>query len=158
VRNYMTKFLDDGWMRQHGFAQADWELGTVADLLRTLPRRNVIPAEAGEHLEAALEKFKQHGISQMPVLEHGRLAGMLTETNVLRQLASGRATPDTAVAEIMERRVAKLQPQASAGEVAPIFERGEVVLVVDEQDRVLNLITKMDLIEILAARRRGAAS
>lgn len=158
VRNYMTKFLDDAWMRQHGFTQADWELGTVSDLLRALPRRKVIHAEAGERLSAVLGKFKQHGISQMPVLEGARLAGMLTETSVLRQLASGRATPDTAVAEIMERRVAKLLPQSSAGEIAPILERGEVVVVVDEQDRVLNLITKMDLIEVLAARRRRAAS
>jgi cystathionine beta-synthase len=158
VRNYMTKFLDDAWMRQHGFAQADWELGTVAELLRALPRREVIAAQAGDPLGSVVEKFKEHGISQMPVLESGRLAGMLTETNVLRQLASGRATRDSAVAEIMERRVAKLVPQSSAGEVASIFERGEVAVVVDEQDRVLNLVTKMDLIEILAARRRGAAS
>ncbi|MFH2008981.1 MAG: cystathionine beta-synthase [bacterium] len=32
VRNYMTKFLEDSWMRQHGFLQTDWELGTVGDL------------------------------------------------------------------------------------------------------------------------------
>jgi len=69
VRNYMTKFLDDAWMRQHGFAQADWELGTVADLLRQLPRRPVVTTDVAATLGDVLDTFKQHGISQMPVLE-----------------------------------------------------------------------------------------
>ena len=42
VRNYMTKFLDDTWMRQHGFWEADWAMGTIGDLVRALGRREVI--------------------------------------------------------------------------------------------------------------------
>src|SRR5688572_9842806 len=34
VRNYMTKFVDDAWLRQHGFLQADWEMGSIGDLVR----------------------------------------------------------------------------------------------------------------------------
>jgi len=157
VRNYMTKFLDDAWMRQHGFAQADWELGTVGDLLRQLPRRGVIAANAGDKLADVVDKFKEHGISQMPVLEAGALAGMLTEAVVLRHLVSGRATPATSVAEIMDRKATRLSPGSSAGELTAIFERGEVAVVVDEAGAVLGLLTKMDLIEILAARRSGKA-
>ena len=157
VRNYMTKFLDDAWMRQHGFAQADWELGTVADLLRQLPRRPVVTTDVAATLGDVLDTFKQHGISQMPVLEQGRLAGMLTEAGVLRHLVSGRATPATSVAEIMERRVATLTAGTSAGEITRIFERGEVAVIVDEAGEVLGLLTKMDLIEVLSARRSGKA-
>ena len=32
IRNYMTKFADDGWMRRNGFLRADWEVGTIEDL------------------------------------------------------------------------------------------------------------------------------
>ena len=157
VRNYMTKFLDDAWMRQHGFAQAGWELGTVADLLRQLPRRPVVTTDVAATLGDVLDTFKQHGISQMPVLERGRLAGMLTEAGVLRHLVSGRATPATSVAEIMERRVATLAAGTSAGEITGIFERGEVAVIVDEAGEVLGLLTKMDLIEVLSVRRSGKA-
>jgi hypothetical protein len=46
----------------------------------------------------------------------------------------------------------------SAGELPNIFERGEVAIVVDHDQQVQAIITKMDLIEFLAARRqRGQA-
>jgi hypothetical protein len=40
-----------------------------------------------------------------------------------------------------------------AGELPSIFERGEVALVVDPEQRVQAILTKLDLIEYLAARR-----
>jgi cystathionine beta-synthase len=156
VRNYMTKFVDDAWMRQHGFSQSDWELGSIGDLVRAMPRRPVITIDVSEKLGAAVDQFKQHGISQMPVLDGGKLAGIITEYDVLHQLVSGRATRDSSVVEVMVRRVSTVALHDSAGELPNIFERGEVAIVVDHQQQVQAIVTKMDLIEFLAARRAGA--
>ncbi|PHQ82717.1 MAG: hypothetical protein COB69_01175 [Phycisphaera sp.] len=42
VRNYMTKFVDDGWMRQHGFLESDWEMGAIGDIVRAMgPRKEL---------------------------------------------------------------------------------------------------------------------
>ena len=43
---------------------------------------------------------------------------------------------------------------ASSSELPRIFERGEVAIVVDEQRNVIGIVTKMDLIEMLASRKR----
>jgi cystathionine beta-synthase len=153
VRNYMTKFIDDSWMRQNGFSQSEWELGTIGDLVRAMPRRAVITAEVSERLGDAVDRFKQHGISQMPVLDGGKLAGILTEYDVLHYLVSGRASRDSSVAEVMVRRVSTVSLHDSAGELPNIFERGEVAIVVDTDQAVHALVTKMDLIEFLSARR-----
>ncbi|HLU65285.1 MAG TPA: pyridoxal-phosphate dependent enzyme, partial [Kofleriaceae bacterium] len=153
VRNYMTKFLDDAWMRQHGFSQSDWEMGTIGDLVRALPPREVITSEVSEHLGEVVERFVRHGISQMPVLDGGKLAGIVTEYDVLHQLVSGRATRDSSVAEVMERRVSTVGMHDSAGDLPDIFERGEVAIVVDPHQAVVAIVTKLDLIEFLAARR-----
>ncbi|MHC4379306.1 MAG: cystathionine beta-synthase, partial [Planctomycetota bacterium] len=32
VRNYMTKFMDDAWMRENGFTESRWEQSTVGDV------------------------------------------------------------------------------------------------------------------------------
>jgi hypothetical protein len=53
----------------------------------------------------------------------------------------------------MERKVATVAQNASSSELPRIFERGEVALVVDDQRRVIALLTKMDLIEMLATKR-----
>jgi len=153
IRNYLSKFVDDKWMRQQGFAKGDWEVGTVADIVRAMPRRAVISLDANDKLSRATELFKEHGISQMPVLDAGKLAGILTESDLLHHLVSGRVNKDTIAAEIMERKVSTVAMNASSSELPRIFERGEVAIVVDETRSVLGIVTKMDLIEMLAMRR-----
>ena len=64
-----------------------------------------------------------------------------------------RAEKTTTVAEAMVRRVSTVDINAPAGELLEIFERGEVALVIDDARRLLGLITKMDLIDIVAGRR-----
>jgi cystathionine beta-synthase len=152
IRNYLSKFVDDRWMRQQGFAKGDWEVGTVGDCVRALGRREVIALDLNDKLERATDLFKQHGISQMPVLDHGKLVGILTESDLLHHLVSGRASKDTIVAEVMERRVSTVALHASSSELPRIFERGEVAIVVDDQRNVIGILTKMDLIELLARR------
>ena len=89
----------------------------------------------------------------MPVLDGGKLAGIITESDLLHQLMTGRVDRDTVVAEVMERKVSTVSLHASSGELPRIFERGEVAIVVDDQRAVLGILTKMDLIEMLAARK-----
>jgi cystathionine beta-synthase len=153
IRNYLTKFVDDKWMRQQGFFKADWEVGTVGDVVRTVGRRTVISLDLNDKVSRATDIFKQHGISQMPVLDNGKLAGILTESDLLHQLMTGRVDRETIVAEVMERKVSTVSMHANSGELPRIFERGEVAIVVDEDRSVLGILTKMDLIEMLAARK-----
>ena len=153
IRNYLTKFADDKWMRQQGFLQADWEVGSIADIVRSQAKRDVISLDLNDKVSAATARFKEHGISQMPVLDRGELAGILTESDLLHHLVSGRANKDTSVAEVMVRNVSVVAMNASSSELPRIFERGEVALVVDEARHVVAVLTKMDLIEMLAARK-----
>ncbi|MCS6902369.1 MAG: cystathionine beta-synthase, partial [Myxococcales bacterium] len=131
IRNYMSKFLDDGWMRQHGFQETDWEIGTIGDIVRALPRREIITAELTHTLGDALDLLKKYGISQLPCTDHGRLAGIITESDLLQFLVSGH-NPSTSVAEVMVRNVSTVSLDESAGQLPQIFERGEVALVVDD--------------------------
>ena len=123
-------------------------------MVRALGQREVISVAADAKVGEATTLFKDRGISQVPVLDQGRLAGILTESDMLHALVSGRVNNDTIVAEVMVRKVSTVGMHASSSELPAIFERGEVALVVDNDRRVLGLLTKMDLIEMLAARRR----
>jgi cystathionine beta-synthase len=158
IRNYLSKFVDDRWMRQQGFFQADWEVGSVGDVMRVIGRRDVISLDVNDRVNRATDLFKEHGISQMPVLDAGKLSGILTESDLLHQLMTGRIDKNTVVAEVMERKVSTVSMHAGSGELPRIFERGEVAIVVDEQRAILGILTKMDLIEMLAARSRRAST
>jgi len=149
IRNYLTKFVDDRWMRENGFLEIEFGIGTVEELLRAMPRKQVVTLDVADKLGKAVELFKTRGFSQLPVTDAGRLAGILTESDVLRVMVDGQASGDSAIAEVMERRVSTITPQAATSELPRIFERGEVALVVDGDHHVLGIVTKLDLIEHL---------
>jgi len=153
IRNYLSKFVDDTWMRQNGFVDPDWELGTIGDVVRALNRKGVIAMDDEKTIGDAIKVFKEHGISQLPCTHEGRLSGIVTESDLLRFVVSGRAE-HTPLAEVMVRRVATVTVDESAGELPGIFERGEVAIVVDGERTVQAIVTKMDLIDFLAARAR----
>ncbi|MCB9869348.1 MAG: cystathionine beta-synthase [Planctomycetes bacterium] len=149
IRNYLTKFVDDRWMRENGFTEPEWALRTVGELVRAMPRREVITADVGQTVGEVVSLFRERGFSQLPVVDRGKLAGILTETDVLRVMVDKTASPQTSVAEVMERRVSTVSIHASTSELTKLFERGEVGVVVDEQQNVRAIVTKLDLIDYL---------
>jgi cystathionine beta-synthase len=152
IRNYLTKYVDDRWMRENGFLEADWAVGTIAELLRAMPKREVVTVDVADPLSRAVTLFKERGFSQVPVTDQGKLAGILTEADALRVLVEGSAKATTSIAEVMVRKVSTIAPHAPASELPRIFERGEVALVVDEQRTVVGIVTKLDMIEHLTRK------
>ena len=158
IRNYLTKFVDDAWLRRNGFTQSYWEAGTIADVVHGMSQVKVHTVDVTEAVEAALVLFREFGISQLPVLDDGELVGILTEADVLQHLVNGRVTPTTSVVELMERTVSTIGMHASAAELPIIFGKGEVAIVVDDARKVVAVITKMDLIELLSSTQAAPTS
>ncbi len=149
IRNYLTKFVDNRWMRENGFSEPDWAIGTVAEMLRAMPPREVVTVPVDATVSQVIEVFKDRGFSQLPVVDGEKLAGILTEADLLHVMVSGGATAETSAAEVMERRVSTIPLDAATSTLTDIFERGEVGVVVDDELRVKGILTKLDLIEHL---------
>ncbi len=154
VRNYMTKFLDDRWMRENGFTEATWETRTLGELLRAMPRRGLVTAASADTVADAVMAMKEHGISQLPVLEEGRLVGIVTEADLLSKLVEG-ATLSSSVAEVMFRNVQTVNVNEDARMLTQLFTQDLVALVVDDQKRLLGILTKMDLVDHLTGTVNG---
>ena len=158
IRNYLTKFVDDAWLRRNGFTQSYWEGGTIADVVHGMAQVKVHTVDVTEAVASALVLFREFGISQLPVLDAGELVGILTEADVLQHLVNGRVNPTTSVVEVMERAVSTIGMHASAAELPVIFGKGEVAIVVDDARQVKAVITKMDLIDLLSSSQASSAS
>jgi cystathionine beta-synthase len=138
-------------MKQHGYQQADWEIGTIAEMVRAMPPCNLVTVGITDQVQNVVSLFKERGFSQLPVMDGDELAGILTEADVLQSMFAGRVRDKTTVAEIMERKVSTVASNADSSELPRIFERGEVAIVVDEDGKVSRIITKLDLIEYLSS-------
>lgn len=156
VRNYMTKFMDDQWMRENGFTESRWETSTVGDLLRAMKDRKVLSAASSDTLADSVMTMKEHGVSQLPVLDEGKLVGIVTESDLLSKLVEGRASLSSAVAEVMFRNVATVNVNDDAGSLRHMFADGLVGVAVDDAHHVHGVVTKMDLVDYLTSSVEGS--
>jgi cystathionine beta-synthase len=145
----MTKFLDDAWMRENGFSESLWQTSTVGNLLRSLPRREPVTATSSDTVADSVMKMKEHGVSQLPVLDQRRLVGIVTESDLLGKLVDGRASLSSAVAEVMFRNVTTVHVDEDSSTLLEFFTQGLVGLVVDDQGELAGIVTKMDLVDHL---------
>ncbi|MEM9802697.1 MAG: cystathionine beta-synthase [Planctomycetota bacterium] len=149
VRNYMTKFMDDAWMKQHGYTEQDWAHETCGALVRRLPGRSVVSVSGQHTLSDAVHLMKEKGISQLPVLEDARLVGIVTESDLLARIVDGRAGLESKIAEVMFRNVETVHVDDDANALLDLFAHGSVGVVVDDDQSLVGILTKMDLFDHL---------
>ncbi len=153
AQKYLSKIFDDTWMRSNGFLDEEDPLGTVRDLLGSKPKRLVVSAKKGDTLRNVIGLMKEHGISQVPVLDEGRLSGLVSELDLLNFLLANPGQMEGAVDELVEADYATVTSDTKVKLLKTIFNDAKLVCVLDRDDLV-GVITKIDLIEYLASRHR----
>jgi glucose-6-phosphate 1-epimerase len=128
-----------------------WGEARVGDVLAAKRRHLLVAAAPTDRVREIIERLKIHEISQMPVLSDGKLIGLITESTLLTHLAAPGHTVEDAIAPMINRQVATVAPDQPAGSLLNLFGGSQAVIVV-EDDRVLGILTKLDLIEFLTGR------
>ncbi len=151
---YLSKIFNDDWMREHGFLDEESGLGTVADLLARKQPRDVVSASPSDSLREVIGRMKEHGISQVPVIEGGRLLGAVAEVDLLRALLEGGRQLDDPIGELVEGEYATVRPTTPIEQLQSVVADTRMVVVLDGED-VVGVVTKIDLIDYLAERSSG---
>jgi len=146
---YLSKVFNEEWLRENGFVGSP-SLGFVSDLLQRRERK-VITAKKSDSVREVISKLKDTGISQMPVLDGDELLGVVTEVALLRYLASGEYSLSTTLGPLIEGDYATVSPQTRIELVQSLLANTRMAIVRDG-DKLLDVITKIDLIEYLAKK------
>lgn len=147
VRNYMTKFLDDKWMNDNNFFGPEPVKGNVNDLVQRLGHRDLVSIDATETAEKAISLMKNQGLSQLPVLENGRLIGLITEDNLLHHLGTQAISVRSKVAQIMNRNVPIVHLNTPLASLQVLINNQGLALVVDDKQKPMRILTKIDLVD-----------
>jgi cystathionine beta-synthase len=158
-RNYLSKLYSESWMLQYGFIDRP-EVVRVQEVLGSkqgeLP--TLVAVGAHEKVRHAVDTLQQYGISQAPVGrddtgEVTNIVGSIQERDLLDRIFRDPDALQADVAEVM-------------GPPLPLVERDDPVEVAFEQlqnapavvvsgnGRTLGVLTRSDLLEFLAHRRR----
>ena len=152
---YISKIFNDEWMRENGFLDEEKSLGTVRDLLGGRPATSVVTASSAASVREVIDTMKSHGISQVPVLENGKLRGMVQEVDLLRHLVQGRGTLDSSIAGIVESDYATVTQSTKIELLQGVLNDTKIAIVLD-REAVVGVVTKIDLIDFLARRATPA--
>ena len=149
---YLSKLYNDSWVVEQGLMDRELH-GDLRDLIvRTAGDAVTVGPE--DTLLTAYNRMRQADVSQLPVLDDGRLIGLIDESDLLEAVEDRRteARFGQPVATAMTARLRTLQAGQPLDALLPIFERDEVAIVMEGRE-FLGLITRIDLINYL---RRAA--
>ena len=128
------------------------ELGDVGSVMST----EIITIDAAEPLLMAAQIMADRDISCLIATHRGKVAGILTEVDILRQLAANDSPWSTVtVADVMTFPVVSIDPAYSLSEARAVMDRTHVHrLVVMDGGRPCGLITQTDITRALDKRLR----
>lgn len=150
---YLTKMYNDLWMKDHGLLQQE-RYNDLRDMIfRRYSKNEIISIQPRDTLQSAYKKLKENGISQLPVMDHNKVSGVLDESDLLLTLSGGVEKFDCKVEEVMSKNVVAIPCSASEEELLEILQKDYVAIVETANQDFLGIITKIDYLKYLELRK-----
>ncbi len=145
---YLSKMYNDFWMRDLGFIETE-QFGDLRDLIaRPYSSHDTITVSPEEPLANAYGRMKLYDVSQLPVMDNGRIVGILDESDLLIAVAQSADAFQQPVRTAMVTDLTDIDVKAPVEDLMPIFNK-DFVAIVKDGDQFLGLITRVDLLNYL---------
>jgi cystathionine beta-synthase len=153
---YLSKVYNDAWLADQGLTDRPIH-GDLSDLITRRPEEGgVVVVGPDDTLDTAFKRMRGSDVSQLPVLQDGRLVGILDESDIVHVLDTDEITRKERfakpVSSAMTRDLDTVQVNEPLDALIPLFDRDRVAIVLDGE-RFVGLITRTDLINHLSLNR-----
>jgi cystathionine beta-synthase len=145
---YLSKLYNDFWLEDQGFIQRAPH-GDLRDLVgRPHGERATITVGPTDVLTTAHNRLRNAGFSQLPVMEDGRLVGVVTEDAII-QYTFGKPELMTApVGDAMQTAFIRLEKETSINNLVAMLSVQPYAAVLDD-GAFFGLITRADVLNYL---------
>jgi len=128
---------------------------TVKEILQTKPQRLLSITPHATVLDA-LNMMAEHDVGALVVVDGERLAGIFSERDYARKvILHGKASKDTAVAEIMTHKVVCVKPEHSVEECMALMTDKRIRhLPVLQDKKVVGVISIGDVVKEVISEQR----
>jgi cystathionine beta-synthase len=157
-RSYLSKFLDDNWMIEHGFLERAAPVPRVRDLLRAKAGDTpaFVTVSAHQKVAEAIDVMERYSISQLPVVRDGEVAtladviGSLQDRALLDLVFKNADALHEDVAVAMQGPLTAVDADSSVDEIVTALTGGTNAVVVADRGLPVGVVTRSDLLEYLA--------
>jgi predicted transcriptional regulator len=147
---YLSKLYSDAWMQEHQFLAREEPLTALDVVTAKQGPRELISVGPDTSVHDAVGLMKRHEVSQIPVLEDGRVLGSLREEAAIELVVSRRDTTGTKVREVMGPPFPVAEVDAPARELSRLLRGGHPAVLVRLADGEYAILTKFDLLQAIA--------
>jgi len=157
-RSYLSKFLDDNWMLEHGFLERSAPTPSVRELLYA--KQGETPAfvtiSAHQKVAEAINVMERYSISQLPVVRDGDVSsladviGSLQDRALLDRVFKNADALHEDVASAMQGPLATVEADATVDEIVTALTGGSNAVVVADGGKPVGVVTRSDLLDYLA--------
>ncbi len=145
---YLSKLFNDFWLEDQGFIQRE-QFGDLRDLIGRLHgERATITVGPTDVLTTAHNRLRNAGFSQLPVMEDGKLVGVVTEDALIRFVYGHPELMTSPVMDAMESAFIKLDRTESMNNLVAMLRVQPYAAIMDGDD-FLGLITRSDVLNYL---------
>jgi len=145
---YLSKLFNDFWMEDQGFIERE-SFGDLRDLVgRPHGEQATITVGPTDVLTTAHNRLRNAGFSQLPVMDGGRLVGIVTEDAIIQFVYGHPELMAAPVEDAMESVFIKLDKTASVNSLVAMLRVQPYAAVLDGEDFV-GLITRSDVLNYL---------
>ncbi|MEO8156192.1 MAG: pyridoxal-phosphate dependent enzyme [Betaproteobacteria bacterium] len=148
---YLSKIFNDYWLIDHGLIERE-HFGDLRDLItRRHDERATITIAPEDKLMTAYARMKLYDISQLPVIDDGKVVGILDEWDLLTAAQDDPMRFSDPVRSAMTQRIDTVGLKTPLPKLLEAFNKGHVAIVVDNS-KFYGLITRMDVLNHLRNR------
>jgi cystathionine beta-synthase len=145
---YLSKLYNDFWLEDQGFITRE-QSGDLTDLIgRPHDERATITVGPGDVLTTAHNRLRNAGFSQLPVMEEGKLVGVVTEETIIQHVYGHPDLMTAPVADAMQTAFIKLEKGASVNNLVSMLQVQPYAAIMDGGE-FLGLITRSDVLNYL---------
>jgi len=145
---YLSKLFNDFWMEDQGFIQRE-QSGDLRDLIgRPHGERATITVGPTDILTTAHNRLRNAGFSQLPVMDEGKLVGVVTEDGLMQFVYGHPELMTAPVKDAMESAYIQLDKTESVNNLVAMLRVQPYAAIMDGDD-FLGLITRSDVLNYL---------
>jgi cystathionine beta-synthase len=150
---YLSKVYNDGWMREHGYVEAEVHL-TAADVVhfkhQNGKHRELVVARPDQTVFHALHTMQQQDISQLPVFEEQIPIGTIYEDQILNLALQGKDLRKLVIREVMGEALPRVPSDAPVERVTHLLSHSGPAVFVELPGNKFAILTKFDLMDTIA--------
>ena len=103
--------------------------------------------EPGTSAQEAARKMKSEDVGSLPIVDGGRLVGMITDRDLALRLVAEGKSADTPVGELGSRELVTIDPQQDLGEAARLMSEHQLrrLPVCEEDGKLVGILAQADV-------------